>query len=429
MPSWPESAAELFSGSAQTALGFDTLEAVLRGEPLNWSDAEARADVVLSDFDLGALPSNSFGFSTLDGILQATAKVEGTLGSLTPEATIHLTKGALKAPGVPRLAKLEGEFRATRKTISIDKLTGTMGAGPIRLVGSLSGNDDEHEIWSLLKPALSANPVDPAAAKVARSRVDVDMHLVGENALLANTSDVRVRGNLDLGAKGTLQDLPVKGRVSITTGRYARRVSLLPNVAERGGAAAENVGVAMSLLPGELGKRIRFDVEVATDRDFQVRTYVFDADLLMDMRLRGTAALAHFEGSVSSTSGSVRFPGTSLLLQSAQASCQPDDPFNPGLAVKATTRRHGIRVDMTVAGTLQDPEVYLSSTPPYPGDELWILLTTGALPERLAAEGTRGQALLVGSYLANEFAGWFFGGESTEEKESFVDRLLFRNGP
>jgi hypothetical protein len=57
-----------------------------------------------------------------------------------------------------------------------------------------------------------------------------------------------------------------------------------------------------------------------------------------------------------------------------------------------------------------------------------VLITTGSLPERLREQGTAGQAAMVGTYLANELAAWYLGGESTAQHESFLDRFSFETG-
>ena len=46
----------------------------------------------------------------------------------------------------------------------------------------------------------------------------------------------------------------------------------------------------------------------------------------------------------------------------------------------------------------------------------------------MGGRGTGGQAALVGTYLAEELAAWYTGGESMEDSTSFLDRFTFVSG-
>src|SRR5690606_32377453 len=87
-----------------------------------------------------------------------------------------------------------------------------------------------------------------------------------------------------------------------------------------------------------------------------------------------------------------------------------------------------IDLTATATGRIDDIEVFLSSLPPLTQDELLVLVSTGARPETLRQRGLRGQATLVGGYLAQEILDFYFGSDSTEREESLIDRFHFYSG-
>jgi hypothetical protein len=125
----------------------------------------------------------------------------------------------------------------------------------------------------------------------------------------------------------------------------------------------------------------------------------------------------------------LRLPGASMSLRSLLVTFTEEDPLHPQLRLQAEGRRHGYRVQLLATGPTTAPEVVLTSVPALPAGDLLVLVSTGMLPERLQSSGTRSQATLVGSYLAQELAAWYLGGETTEAGgETFFDRFSVESG-
>ena len=74
----------------------------------------------------------------------------------------------------------------------------------------------------------------------------------------------------------------------------------------------------------------------------------------------------------------------------------------PEVMVRANGKRHGFDIKILVTGTLDNVEVFLSSSPALPPSDLLVLVSTGALPSTLANQGVQGNATLVGGYLLEE---------------------------
>lgn len=321
---------------------------------------------------------------------------------------IEVSEAAVRPPSMTRISNLSLRIEADPKAVRILDLKGELGASPFTAAARAESRDGR---WSDL------------------SAIAVHGSVFGKQVLLANTPELKVRGDVDLSVEGTAASMRVFGNVAITTGRYARRITALPgmdSVRARGGSGRQ--GIALRLVEEPFGQCIALDIAVSTVRPFQVRTNAFDSDLTADLRLLGNASLAHFSGAVSSARGTIRLPGSTLSMRSLLLSFTEQRPFDPEILVTAEGRRHGYRVQLTARGPLGEPEVLLSSTPALPAEDLIVLLTTGALPQRLAEQDARGQAALVGAYLAQELASWYLRDESTEESESFFDRFSVEIG-
>jgi hypothetical protein len=367
-----------------------------------------RGELELAELSLEVLPASALGIGALGGKLSGWAKLSGTLDRPEPSFELELAEATIKVRALPRLERLGARLAMTGDRITLTDLSGTMGAG--LLEGELTVQTRDGNLWD--------SPLNATILGKIR----------GSDLLLVDDPNLRLRGHVNLDLQGTQEELRVGGTVRITSGRYARRLTLLPDLQVRGGATA-GVSAGLHLLPIEsaLGQRIHLDVGIETTRDFQVRTHILDADFVADLHLRGQASLAHLEGVISSSSGILRLPGTALRLDSMLATFPADNPLQPRLVAQASGRRHGVQVQLGVHGPLSNPEIQISSIPVYAPQELWTLVTTGSLPATLRESGPMGQAALVGSYLADELAAWYTG-DSMEDTTSFFDRFTFVSG-
>ena len=182
-------------------------------------------------------------------------------------------------------------------------------------------------------------------------------------------------------------------------------------------------------IPGlDLGSDVsaRLDVGIATKEPFVIRNNILDARLDIAMAVRGTLARPVLEGTISGPEARILLPGIRLRASTLLIEFRRDAPRFPIITVNANGRRHGFDVNVVVRGRYDRPEILLSSSPPLPPEELIVLITTGARPDSL--RGSAGVGTVLGAYLAQELADWIFGSESTEAKESFVDRFTIETG-
>ncbi|MFQ5503400.1 MAG: translocation/assembly module TamB domain-containing protein [Planctomycetota bacterium] len=349
------------------------------------------------------------GLEDLNGRLAGTARVEGTLAAPKPRVDLDVSNAELKMAGVPRIENLEARLRVLPSRIEILRLRGRVGAGDLQADLSLDTHD------RLLWEAYDSGTVQ------------VSLH--GEDVLLARTADLKLRGSLDLEATGTAEDIRIRGQVDLVSGKYARRVSALPDFALRGGTQPDS-GFSPFRMTSALGRRISFDnVEIKTRKPFRLRTQLIDCDLDGALTLSGAAVMPYFVGTVSGSRGTLRLPGVTLEIVSILLGFEPSRPYHPVILMKASGRRLGYRIQLTVTGPGHQPEVLLTSAPPLPPEDLLVLVSTGYTPGLLRANKPQDNLTLLGTYLLSELYSSITGGGGTEDEESAIfDRITIEAG-
>lgn len=393
-------------GRLADLLNQQPLDRGVSGEDAAAGDASPKVTgkLALQEFDLGGLPAEGLGLAELAGVLDGQLLLGGTAAVPVPALSLRMRGLTVAVPGGIRISEAEGSAQLDDGGLALQVGPALLGGGTVQLDATVTRGPSNQPLWMLPEDAV------------------IDLHIRGEEALLANSRSVRVRGNVDVRVAGNPEGLDATGTVDLTSARYAQRISLLPDLRSAGGLATES-GVVPFRVPGPLGEALRFDVAIQTERDLEVRTGVFNADLNLDMRLSGTGALPFLLGTVTSTSGRITAPGMGLRVDSLLVNFPPEDPLHPTVALGASGRRLGIDVNLTATGRADRLEAQVTSVPPYSPKALYTLVSTGQLPEGLRNQSDRDRGLLVASFLAQELAAWYLGGESTDEADSFIDRF------
>lgn len=420
-------AAELFAGpdgigirdgKLTQELGEAMVEVALRrslAELLAGTDpagATVEGLLQLREFDLTSLPHQRFGLEQLAGKVDGQIKLAGELDPAQPlallrDAELRLREGMLKFGVMPRLEDVRILLSADSRTITIQEFAASAGARPVSLDGSITA-------------ARGTLLSDPASATA-------DLRIAIDDALLWRSRGVKLRAGVDATLRGTLEQMTLAGTATLASGKVVKRILLLPDLQGRGGESVAE-GFELPSLPPEIGNRLVLDLKLHTDQPFVVRTSVLDTELRADLRLTGTAARPRLIGSVYGEEGVLRFPGGRLGLDELLVTFRADAPNNPDLQIAASGRRAGYTIDLRIAGSMREPEISVSSSPPLPTEDLLVLLSTGMVPARLREQSPRQHALLASSILAQQLLEDLFGSESTERGESFFDQITFEAG-
>jgi len=373
------------------------------------ADLGVEGSLELWQFDVTRLPASLLPRQVLAGVVDAVLSVEGTVGAPAFAGIVTVSGGRAKVTNdVPTLDAIEARFDLSRDAVEISSLRADVGSGTVTARGKVSSG----EAGTLL-----------AAGDALR----IDVDLQAREAVFLRGTGKSLRADSDITVTGNPSRIDVAGQVVVLSGTIINRISLVPDFATRGGAS---VGAGLSLfeIPGPLGDALHFDIAVRTEEPIDVITHVFNAPMSASFSLQGSGTAPFLNGAVSATRGTLRLPAMGLDVRQALITFLPEDPTRPRLLVRADTRRHGVDISLTVTGPADAPEVLLSSLPPLTQQELFVLITTGVLPETLQQQGLSGRATAVGSYLAEEIINFYFGSESTEAGESLADRIHVYSG-
>jgi translocation and assembly module TamB len=224
--------------------------------------------------------------------------------------------------------------------------------------------------------------------------------------------------------RGKPRDFTVSGTVAVHDSKLVNRLPLFD--LRRSGGAAASTGIHLPGVTLPAPWRGRLDVGIATSEPFAVETNLLTGKLDAQLRLRGDLAQPSLLGTIASDDATVILPGARLRASALLLEFRADAPTLPRLTASARGRRHGFDILVNAQGRYDRPDIVFSSEPPLPSDELLVLVTTGARPSGL--RDVRGVGAVLGTYVAQEFADWIFGSESTEAKDSFLDRFTVETG-
>jgi hypothetical protein len=394
------------TSNGASAHGSGTLQRTLLqllDDPASALDVPIEFAFVLPATDLARLPEQLLGMAQLTGKVALDVALGGTLRQPEPRSLLQIQNGSLLTGDGQRLDDVQARIVVTPAAARIETLTASRGRGPLSVQGNLTAPGPLWERWR---------------------EAEVDLTVAGTDVLLHRRAGVKVRSDLDLHVHGPLREMTVDGLVTLEDSVMLQRIPLLDFQRTSGRAAVEGIAI-----PGlDLGSDVsaRLDVGIATKEPFVIRNNILDARLDIAMAVRGTLARPVLEGTISGPEARILLPGIRLRASTLLIEFRRDAPRFPIITVNANGRRHGFDVNVVVRGRYDRPEILLSSSPPLPPEELIVLITTGARPDSL--RGSAGVGTVLGAYLAQELADWIFGSESTEAKESFVDRFTIETG-
>ena len=123
--------------------------------------------------------------------------------------------------------------------------------------------------------------------------------------------------------------------------------------------------------------------------------------------------------------GRVIFPFGTMPLDVLEVSLTKDNPYDPVLIARGSTRVYGHDVRLEVGGTGSDPRLMFNSDPPLPSHEVLLMLTTGQMPRTSDAFTTSERAQRLAMFIGQNLVRRFGIGGTTVEGE---DRLVVRSG-
>ncbi len=161
------------------------------------------------------------------------------------------------------------------------------------------------------------------------------------------------------------------------------------------------------------------DVRVRGDRFARILSPVLRASASADLALRGTLRNPRLVGQAFVDRGRLAFPFGQLEIQQFQVLFTESDPYRPKLEGRAEGLSFGYNLGMDLGGTLAEPEITFTSTPPMTTSEVLQMLMAGSLPRNEYSYSTRGKAQNMGTYLASDLLTQLAGDPMEEPRLTF----------
>ncbi len=331
----------------QTLAGRVEIELGLGG---TWGRPLPRGGIVISGGEYQNLNTGTF-FHNLNArarVLDDRLVLQELTTSTPPPAQSLLFSWTKYIPGI-------------RFTPLVDQAREIIEAGRISLSGSTRFSPGEGYPSSytlLLEDALLADM--EIGSVIASGRIDLEGS--GDESLLKG--EVRIRR--------------VRGRIP---GRMADSVPEIEVVEiNRPGEEAPRPPTR----PVALLEKMALDLNLTAPNNVIIQGRGLDSEWEADIRITGTADSPEIRGGLTLLSGIFIFMGEELSLEDCAVMMDGEYPPVPQLKINAEIVKPAIIMNLQIVGPVTQPEVIISSQPPYPDDEILARLLFGRPASQLS---------------------------------------------
>ncbi len=285
----------------------------------------------------------------LAGGITTDIKIGGVLGKPEINGTALLRKGDYEnaASGVC-LRNIEGDVALSAEQVSLRRLSATDGdkgrlsaSANVNMEGSgnVSGNIEFAEL-KLFCGGLASGFID------------------GRTSASGSFNDMKVKGELRLG--------PLHVQIPGAGGGEIAEVETIWVKNEKQKQDEE-----------EQATNIALDIKINAPNRIFVSGRGLDAEFEGNLHVTGDAVAPDVVGSLNSVRGSFKFLDRNLSLRKTAILFEGQIPPSPFLDISAGTRVKTTDVSINLTGTINQPQLSLSSTPSLPQDEALALLLFG----------------------------------------------------
>jgi len=381
----PPALSSLLAGSAGTATGSLSLRAAFNSPDLGW------------------LRQSVEGLRRLRGSLAGEIAVDGPVGDPVLSGEIRIAAATFRYQDLPPIDALAARVTVARRRVTLETFGGDIGGAPFTLGGTLE----------------FSRPDDPV----------LNLRLQGKNVLLYRDEGLRVRADSDLTLRGPVSALSLTGELALTDSLYQKDITVASLFS--GGdktAKRQTPGLAGISFPEPPLRDMRFDVRLTAHKPFQIKTTVVRGAARPDMRLTGTGLLPILRGPILVDTARVLLPSGTLEVEHGTVLYTESDPDRPALDFGGRMQALGYEITAQIGGTLDNPEVILSSIPPLPREELLLFVLTGAPPGSADGGSVATLASPMAVYLGKNVVGQLLGGTSRTGRTDFQDRIELQIG-
>ncbi len=357
-------------------------------------------------FDL-AVDSSALGLGLIQGF---TTEVTNVAGSL--EAHLRITGSARDPHPEGRIAFHDGAVTLPSTGVSYKSIGGTLEFQPDRLhIAQITVLDNHDSSLSITGDvAMHAGDIGDVQIWVNAGDFKVIDNKIG---------NVRLQSDLEIG--GELKALVVRGDVAVSTGRidldeiiaitdsspYATRQTEFETAIEIADARAAAPSLFQSLraslrlsAPDDFVVRARNLRSPGAAIGFGALNVTLGGDLTATKEPHGPIRIA---GAVNTVRGTYDFQGRRFdILRDGEVRFDGVNLTNPTLDIRTRREIQSVEANVTIRGTLAEPEIQLSSSPPLEEADILSLIVFNQ-PVNQLGEGdqislaARAQSLAIGA--------------------------------
>lgn len=436
--------AEAFLVEASGSVALPADISAYRGSETNptpWKQAAVEVDGRFQSKDLAWARPWLTDVRRLEGATEGRFEARGTLGAPQLRGVADMTGGSLRlASNGLAVDALEGRVSFDPHRVEVENFGGELGGSPFSLIGSVALAGLSAGKTSAGKTSTGKTSVGVSSASSGDQEdgsAVFDFRLTGENLLLARSTDLRLRSDVDLHLQGPMDALSLSGDLGLRNTRVRQQIDLLGMFAGgvtsglTGVAAPESSqgGIQLFSFPDPPLSTTRLDLRVRSVDPVQLTGNLAKGGARVDLRIQGTGEVPLPVGTIYLEPTEIRLPSGAAKLSSGTVVFSQGRPFSPEIALGGTTRMQGYDIGIQLTGSVEEPEVLLSSTPPLPNDELLLLVLTGQAPTSTAdGLADKRAAESVALYLARDFLVRWMGKGSKQSDSSWLDRFALVRG-
>jgi translocation and assembly module TamB len=358
-----------------------------RPEPPNWRDGEAR--IRLSNAQVAPfqryLPATLRPQGSMDANLKwrAGGGLDGFV-KLRDAATLPL-------PAIGPVRDIAAHVEFGGREATLKSFSGALGDEPVFVAGRIALPQDGLPRFEFSLRGTNVSLVRQPGT-IVRSDLDLLISLTNGTPLLSGTATLR--------DSAFLQDLRVlRGKVRQSERRYP-----------------------FFQIDDPALSAWRLDLRVKGDQFLKTRTPWFRGVASADFHLGGTLGNPVAPGFVRVDSGVAQFPFGFLDVSSGRATVELAAPHQMKLNVAASGSAFDYSITMKVEGSLEEPRVIFSSSPPLNSQQILLMLTAGQIPRDDIHLTSQQKAARIAVYLGKDLLARL-GAEPDQ-----ADRLTIRSG-
>ncbi|MEY4489730.1 MAG: hypothetical protein RIQ79_2238, partial [Verrucomicrobiota bacterium] len=362
---------------------------------------EAEARLALADGDWSRLHANPYVWA------RDHAEAWVRLQEASVAALVHY---------MPTLLAPEGTIAAELRLTPGQNIDGTINlhgvsTRPLGGFGVVHDIDMDlalagHDVRIVKMQAMAggeAVKISGVARRVPDGQPALDLAVKARRFPLMRLPSLLLRGDLDLTIKTDTQNRTrIGGEVRLRDSLFLADIRPLIASSRESAATVQARPPYFSvetppLTDWELGLR------VVGDGFLRMRTPVFEGVGSALFELSGTLFEPRATGEFWVERGNILFPFASFAVQEGALRLRTTDPYTPVLSFRATARRLGYDLRLELNGTVDAPQLQISSSPPLSAENLMLMVTTGKGPteDRGSASSTQRLAA-VGAYMGRD---------------------------